>query len=183
MKTINFVSRRQKNLNKQQLIDVKYFYISAAVLAVVVTVTAITLGLQWYVFSQLRSVESESESLQAQILSGENKENTFIVLVHKLGAMSRVMDERQKRQAAVDYFSSIFGSSVLVEEMRYEEDQNKQLLVFKLVSKDVFILETVLEKLQSVELKKIYAQVKVGGLNRSERGSYSLDVVVPLSQG
>lgn len=182
MKAINFVSSRQKSLTKKQVVDQKYFYISAGVFGVVVLITLIVLGVQWYVFSKVKTVKQESEILKEQILAGEDKENTFIVLVHKLEAISKVMDERKARQEAVDYFSTVFGNEVLVEEMRYEEDQQRQLLVFKLISKDVFVLEGVLGKLQSQELKEKYPLVKFSDLKRSEKASYSLDVTVSLSQ-
>jgi len=180
MATINFVRDRQKKLTKQQASDKRIMLIALGIFGVGAILSLSSLGLKIYFSTQLKNSLTETERVKSQILAVEETESTFVILIHKLKAMSEVMKVRQKKQDAVDYFSQVFGSQVLIEEMSFAQDKEDQLLTFKLLSPTVFILESVLKQLSSPELRQKYPEIETGSLERTENGAYSLNLAVKL---
>jgi len=180
MAIINFVRDRQKKLTKQQTNDKQIMLLALGIFGVGSIFGLSSLGLKIYFSTQLKNSLAEIETVKSQILAGEETESTFVILIHKLKAMSEVMRVRQKKQTAVDYFSQIFGSQVLIEEMSFAQDKETQLLTFKLLSPTVFVLEAVLQQLSSPELRQKYPEIETGSLERTENGAYSLHLAVKL---
>lgn len=180
MSAINFVRDRQKKLGKTQQADLRILRIVAIVLAVIALIAAIVVGVHFYFARQVQQIQSTATQLEAQILSDESNESTIVILTHKLRAISLIMKARSIRQEAYDYFNDVFGSQVLIEGLRFEEKENKQLLSFDVLSPNVFVLEGVLSQLKDEELQRLYPDVRTGNLERTENGNYVLSIVVPL---
>ncbi len=180
MKKINFVSHRQRKLNKLEKQDRKLLRFTLIAFSIVLALTAISAGVQLFFNSRLNRLQTRAENLRSSILSNESIEGNFIVLVHKLGSIATLMEHRTAKQEAVAYFTEAFGDGVLITEINFEGTKQIQVLGLEIVSMDVFTLERVLEQLQSDDVKDRYPNIASSNINRDLDGSYRLTVTVSL---
>ena len=180
MNSINFLSEHRKKLTKTQKRDRQIFKIGMGILGGVVVFFVSVLGIRFWFGQRLEGVMQAQAQARSQILDQEDVERSFIVSVNKITILSELFKERQNKQQAINYFSTIFGDQVLVKQIAFEGGD--QLLTFRLQAEDVFVLEEVFARLQSDEVKTRFAKVSSSDLRRSAEGDYEMTVAVTLGE-
>jgi len=180
MTGINFLSQRRKKLTTTQKRDRQIFKIGMGILGGVIVFLLSVLGLRYWFGLRLDTVREVQAQARSQILGQEEVERSYIISVNKVIILAELFKDRQNKQQAIEYFSSVFGDEVLVKQIAFEGDD--QLLTFRLQAEDVFILEQVFDQLQSTEVKTRFAQVTPSDLRRSAEGDYEMTVAVTLGQ-
>lgn len=177
-RSINFVRERRKKLSQAQVQDQKWFTRSAIGLGIVIGLMLMVLGGRLVMAQLVSQVLAQQEQTRDQILSREDTEKAFVISVNKLSILSEIYEERQNKQDAIQYFTSVFGEGVLVKEIAFQG--NDQLLTFRLQADDVFILDQVFVQLESEEVLSRFARVENSDLRRGDEGKYEMTVAVTL---
>lgn len=177
---INFVQSRRKQLTKHQESDLKIFKISGAIFGVLIVVFLITLGVDFYLKFQLKSVIDQEKKMEAEILSNGLIEQSILITSEKLKVLSELFDQRYDKQAAIEYFSSIFGQEVLIKDINYEADE--KILSLRLQASSIFILEQAFVQLANPEVESKFGLVNKSELIRNDRGRYSMAITLSLSE-
>jgi hypothetical protein len=180
MTGINFLSQRRKKLTVTQKRDRQIFRICMGILGGVLVFLVCVLGTRYWFSQRLASVRAMQVQARNQILGQESIERSYIISVNKITILAELFLDRQNKQQAITYFSSVFGDQVLVKQIAFAGDD--QLLTFRLQAEDVFILEQVFDQLQSDEVKSRFAQVTPSDLRRSAEGDYEMTVAVTLGE-
>ncbi len=177
---INFLRERRKLLSKFQKRDKKIFYVSLAIFGGSLFVFLVLFGINIFFDRRLSSILAAKDQAKQTILSHEDTEKTFLITVNKLKVLVELEKERKNKQEAIQYFSKVFGSDVLVKQIEY--DGVDSLLTFRLSSRDVFVLEGVFEKLKDPEVDEKFQQVTASNLRRTDRGNYEMSVAVVMGE-
>lgn len=180
MKSINFVRERRKKLNKTQLQDKKWFRYAAGFLGAVVLVGLLTVAGRFFFIAQASTTQKTIDATRAAILANETLEESLVVLIHKVESIGNLLEERKSKERAIDFFSEVFGPEALLEKMNYEVTSVGNLLTIKILSRDVFNFESILETVDSSQVRQRYPNIAVGSLDRSADGSYGLEITVSL---
>lgn len=178
MGSINFVRDRRRKLSSIQVKDRVWLRRSLIALGVVTTILVIVGGAQLFLSRMVGQVQAQQTATKQQIVDREDTEKAFVISLRKLGLLTEIFQERQNKQQAIEYFSSVFGAQVLVLEIEYRAEE--QLLTFRLQAQDVFVLEQVLERLKSDDVTSRFAGVKASDLQRTSQGNYEMTVAVTL---
>lgn len=177
-KEINFLRDRQKIFSKRQKQDTRVLRLSGIVFGVLLAISLLIFGFRFFLYRRITNLTSLQSEVKANILSKEDIEQLFVVNVYKLKALTGINKKRRNKQEAIDYFSQVFGQDVLVKQIEYSGGDN--LLTFRLQSKDVFVLENVLQKLESDEIKQRFISTTSSDLRRNKEGQYEISVAVVL---
>lgn len=175
---INFVQSRRKQLTKNQENDLKIFKITAGVFGFLVVIFLIVLGVNFFLQFQVKSVMDQEKRMETQILSNGLVEQSILITSEKLKVLSELFDQRYDKQAAIEYFSDIFGSEVLIKDINYEADE--KILSLRIQATSVFILEQVFAQLANPEVQTKFGQVNKSELIRNDRGRYSMAITLSL---
>lgn len=179
-KEINFVSERRKRFSKTQKQDLLILRYTSGVVAVVFLVAMILTGASFYFRGQLETLEKQVASVKRELIQNEQVERSFVILIAKLKTIGTILDQRQDKQQALDYFTQLFGPNVLVKQIQY--DDKARILSLRLESPDIFVLENIFEILDSPEVKKEYATVNKGELRRSDIGKYEVSLAIQVGE-
>jgi hypothetical protein len=180
MREVNFLSERRKKLSKVELQDQKALRIVGIVLGVTFSVFLLLVIVSVYFSFQLGGVKAAQKVARSQITENQQIEESFVVFVHKLTALSLLSQARQQKNDAIEYFNTVFGPEVFIVEIEY--DQTNQLIIFKLEAKEVFSLKKVLDLINSQEVKEKFALVSPSSLQRKEDGQYQITISVVTSK-
>lgn len=175
---INFVQSRRKQLTKNQENDLKIFKITAGVFGFLVVIFLIVLGVNFFLQFQVKSVMDQEKRMETQILSNGLVEQSILITSEKLKVLSELFDQRYDKQAAIEYFSDIFGSEVLIKDINYEADE--KILSLRIQATSIFILEQIFAQLANPEVQTKFGQVNKSELIRNDRGRYSMAITLSL---
>lgn len=178
MSEINFVRQRVRQLTQAEARDKKIFRILAIVAGVLFLFFGGVFGYKLYLNSELEKVQTAQESYLQLISTQEEQEKSFVVFVHKIRTLAQIFETRQSKQAAIEYFSQVFGDEVTIARMAY--DASSGLLAFSLQAKDVFTLNEVFSVIDSEQTLQSFSSLSKSGLQRSDTGTYQLQVSVLL---
>ncbi|MDH5533520.1 MAG: hypothetical protein OEX81_03785 [Candidatus Pacebacteria bacterium] len=175
---INFVQGRRKKLTKSQKVDLKIFKGVLGVFGVFVAIFLITLGVDFYLQFQVKSAKDQQKQMERQVAAQESIEQSIVITTEKLKILSELFELRYDKQAAIDFFSEIFGSQVLIKDINYEAGE--RILSLRLQSPSIFILESVFEELSNPEVEEQFGQVNKTDLVRNDRGGYNMAITLSL---
>ena len=180
MASINFVRQRIRKLNKLEKKDKKIFKIVAITAAVLLIFLAIVLGIKIYLTTQIKGLQSSQQAFLRRIELQEDKEKSFILFVSKLRTLSGVFQDRPDKQDAISYFTQIFGPDVTIEKIAF--DAESQLLVFRLMSANIFTLQQVFDVLSSEATAEKFSSLTKGSLQRTGKGIYQMEISVVVGE-
>jgi hypothetical protein len=173
---INFLSERRKQLTKVEKKDTQIMKILAGILGMVFVFFLLSFGVQLYVDRQLFQLKAAQKVARSQIAENEEIERSFVIFVYKLTSLSNINQDRQEKNAAIDYFSTVFGDSIFIKNIEF--DQKEKLLIFRLESNDVFALRKIFDTLKSEEIRQRFASINPSDLKRTITGTYEISVAV-----
>lgn len=179
--SINFVRERRKRLTESGLRDFDFFKISAIVTGAVLVVFLISLGIRLFFISKLQQVKEEQQRYQRLVVSQDEIEKSYIIFANKLRALTEIFKLRRNKQAALSYFSYVFGPKVVIERIAF--DANSDILAFGLKATDVFELEKVMDILAAEETKRQFDSLTTNRLARTAGGEYQMQVTLVLKSG
>lgn len=177
---INFVQSRRKQLTKNQENDLKIFKIAGGVFAGLVVVFLVALSINFYLQFRIKSIKDQEKRMETQILSNGLIEQSILVTTEKLKILSELFDQRYDKQAAIEYFSSIFGPEVLIKDINYAADE--KILSLRVQATSIFILEQVFAQLANPEVEQKFGIINKSELIRNDRGRYSMAITLSLDE-
>lgn len=177
---INFVQSRRKQLTKNQENDLKIFKISGAVFGVLVVIFLVALSINFYLQFRIKSIKDQEKRMESQILSNGLIEQSILVTTEKLKILAELFDQRYDKQAAIEYFSSIFGPEVLIKDINYAADE--KILSLRVQATSIFILEQVFAQLSNPEVEQKFGIINKSELIRNDRGRYSMAITLSLDE-
>jgi len=180
MREINFLQHRRKKLTKLQERDRHYLQLAAILFIIIFSLAAAVVFARIFYSRRYQNILSSQQNVEQEILSQESVEKDFIVMMSKIAVLKKIYDQRQDKQQAINYFSTIFGPQVLIKQIEYAGNDN--LLTFVLSADNVFVMDRVFAILNSEEIKNKYAQVTPSNLHRLESGEYQINVAVVLRE-
>jgi len=179
-RSINFVQNRRKKFTKSQANDFKVLKIVAVLFGALIVILGIVFAVYFYLSSQVKNIKNEQKALEREILSQESTEQDVVVSTAKLKILLELFDLRYDKQAAIAYFSEIFGDKVLIKDINY--DAGNKILSLRLQSESVFVLEEVFEKLANPEVEERFGLVNKSELNRNSEGAYGMAITLNLEK-
>lgn len=177
---INFVQSRRKQLTKNQENDLKVFKIAGAVFGILIIVFLIALSINFYLQFRIKSIKDQEKRMETQILSNGLIEQSILVTTEKLKILSELFNQRYDKQAAIEYFSSIFGPEVLIKDINYAADE--KILSLRVQATSIFILEQVFAQLSNPEVEQKFGIINKSELIRNDRGRYSMAITLSLDE-
>lgn len=177
-RSINFVQTRQKELSQASKKDAKIRIVSTIILVCVFFLFLVTVGLRFLTQQMVEALEERKEAATREIVNQEGTERDYTLFIYKLQTLTKLFDDRKDKQQAISYFNSVFGTDVLVREIKYSAENQK--VSFTLQAKDIFTLEEVYATFSSEEFAQTYPVVQKTGLRRELGGSYVMDISVLL---
>lgn len=178
--SINFLSERRKKLTKQQVVDLKIFRLMTGIGIGVFLVFLLSLGARLALAYNLDQVAQRQNQLMKVVQSQEDEEKSYVIFAAKLRVISELFVQRRDKQEAIKYFSTLFGSDVMVSDIAYQADTS--VLTFGLQAKNIFSLESVFSKLHTPEVKDQFTSVTASELRRDKNGVYQTSVIVVLKE-
>ena len=177
---INFLAERRKSLTKTELHDRKIMRISSIVFGGVFLVFLIVFGVRFYFDRQLYQVREAQKAARSQILNNESIERSFVVFVHKLTALSNLTQDKQEKNQAITFFSTLFGSDVFIRQMSFLEKE--KMLSLRIQSKNIFSLNRVFQLLNSQEVREGFVSIHPSDLLRTQQGNYEMMITAVVKQ-
>lgn len=129
---------------------------------------------------QLQQLSNQENRLLSQVRSQEDSEKSYVIFAAKLNVLSQLFAQRRDKQEALEYFTTLFGSDVLVSDVAYDADSG--VLTLGLKANNIFTLQTVFEQLRSEEVKSQFTSVTTSELRRDDQGSYQTTVTIALKE-
>lgn len=178
MAEINFVRQRLKKLGKLYQQDRKLFNLALIIAGIIFSLFLIVLGIRWYFVSQLKKIDATYANYSEQISLMEDEERSYVILANKLKTLSQILEDRQDKQEAIAYFSQIFGSETIIDQIVYESES--KLLAFGVRTVNIFTLEQVFATLASDQTQAKFVELHQSELKRNENGTYQMKVTVVM---
>ena len=173
---INFLGERQKQLGKTEIQDRQILRYATIFLGISFGVFVLVFGINFYFSRQLSQIMTAERVARSQILSNEDIERSLVIFVNKLSSLAKIAQDRQEKNEAITFFSSVFGNTVFIKQIDF--DQKEKLLTFRLQSDDIFSLKDVFEVVNSPEVQQQFRSVKPSDLSRAPNGKYEMVVAV-----
>lgn len=179
-RVINFVRERQRNLTRLEEQDRVMFRWASIGLGVLIGIIFIVVGVRLFFLYRLRVVSEDQKNLRQAIVQKEEIERSFTVFAYKLKMLTELFGKRKEKQETLEYFSNLFDDSVVIRQLSYSSETEE--LSFNLESKNIFVLEKVMEVMQSDEIKQKYPTISKDGLRRKSDGAYGMLVSIALGE-
>lgn len=178
--SINFLSQQHKKITKQQKLDQKLFRFS--IIGLVVSGLFVVVAIGSLVFMNLRftTAEDEVSQLESQILANEEIEESAVVLSRKVSILDELIDQRDDKQQAIEYFTNLFGPQVVLRDISYQSEEG--LLQIGVQTLSIFELERVIDLLRGGQTVDRYGLIKLTNLRRGSQGEYGLSLQIPLRE-
>lgn len=177
---INFLKDRRKKLTKQQLLDMKLFRAAGAICLACFVLFIAAVGVRLLLAYQLDQQKKRENQLLVQIRSQEDNEEAYVIFAAKLKVLAALFEQRQDKQEALQYFTTLFGSDILVNDVAYDSEDN--ILTLGLQAADIFSLQSVFDQLQSEQVKDQFLSVAASDLRRNDQGQYQTNITVQLQE-
>lgn len=177
-RTINFVRERQRNLTRMEQQDRVVFRWACIMMGALIGIVAMVVGVRLFFLYRLQAVSADQKNLRQAIVAKEEVEQSFTVFAHKLKTLTELFGKRKEKQETLEYFSNLFDENVVIRQLTYSSTTEE--LSFTLESKNVFVLEDVMNVMQSEEITLRYPTIKKESLSRSPDGAYGMFVSILL---
>lgn len=178
-RVINFVQDRTKKVQIQDQQDRKVFLKVVVglviTLAIMVLVGGVRLGFNW----QLEQATKTYASTQKNLELSEQEQTQYQSFIQKVMVLSEIYAERRDKQEALAFFRTLFDQGVSISGLSYD-DKNKEL-TFSLTANSVFVLEMVLNRIDSPETREKYPDISPDSIRRGADGKYTAKITVSLS--
>jgi hypothetical protein len=176
--SINFVKDRRRQHSKREVQERLWFRWSVIVTVGMVVVSLLMVGGRLLVDSQLKGLQTQQATLKKEIVGQESVERALRIYNQKLAVLKSIFEKRSNKQAAISYFSEVFGPTVLIKEIAYEAGDD--VISFNVEAADIFELQRIFGILDNQKTRDQFAQISRSDLKRSSDGSYEVNVVVTL---
>jgi hypothetical protein len=177
-RTINFVSERHRTLTKAQQQDRVWLKWASIGFGIVLVIFIGIMSIQLYFTYQLAQLQERHDDLKGVVVSRDDTERSYLVLLNKVKTLAQLMITRSNKQQAIAFFTTLFGPDVLIKELNFEA--SGQIISFGIEAPSVFTLEKVLETLSKAEVRDQFGSVTTSELRRGASGAYNMTVTVTL---
>lgn len=177
---VNFLNVQHRKATVQEKLDRQWFRYSLYGVGVLTGVIIILAGVFFFLQYQIGQVEARTQALEREVLASEEVEKSALVLAKKLSILETLFDERQDKQQAIEYFTNLLGSNIVIKEINYQ--QTEGILSLRVQSGSVFDLERVFGLVQSDQTKQLYGTIATSDLRRDQIGIYTLNITINLAQ-
>jgi hypothetical protein len=175
---INFLSTKHRKATEQQKQDKKLFRYAVIAFSGILAILLVAVGFSFFLQFQLNASQNKAKDLERQILANEAIEKSAVVLAKKVSVLKTLLEERQDKQQALEFFSNLFGSNVVLKDITYQATEG--LLSLRVQAFSVFELEQVFNRLKEEETVARYGNVATSDLRRDQEGAYSLNLTISL---
>ncbi len=176
MISVNFLSKINQKLSRQQEKDNKIFKVLLVVFGVVFAIFLVVFASSFYLRYRLKSVKAQIEQAKKQINAEQQLEANYLFFVNKLVIIRELFDQRADKQIATGYFSNLLGPNIEISGLNY--DMETSILSLTITSPHIFYLEDVFQALDDQEVKKNFATFEKSNLSRQMTGEYSFVLTV-----
>ena len=180
IRELNFLRERRKTVTAKERMDRRLAMAAGVVFAIIFVAFVGIFGWRLYLSNQLARITEQQASSRNEIVANQDTERVFVVFVRKLDLISQLYKERQDKKDAIDYFTTIFGPEVLIQQINF--DPTEQLLVFRVQSASVFRLKDILNTVNSEQTRSRFISVTASSLERTPDGKYALNIAVATSK-
>ena len=176
--SVNFVRERQRLLTKTQLQDQKVLKIVSMITGGLFLVFVVVMGVQLFLTYRLAQLQTRYKGLVQAVGAQDATERSFLILTNKLRVLAGLMAARSDKQAAIAFFTTVFGEDVTIKDLKYEAEGG--VIAFGVETKDIFTLERVTRRLGEEDVHAQFTNVTVNELRRGNAGQYTVTVTVAL---
>lgn len=177
---INFLAERRKQLTKTERQDRRIMRIASIVFGVIFFLFLIVFAVRLYVNRQLMQVREAQRRAREQVVGSEATERSFVIFVNKLTALVNVTNDRDEKNKALTFFSTIFGSEVFIRQISFLEKE--RILSLTVQSDTVFQLQRVFAIINSPEVRNEFVSISPSNLARSPQGDYELVITAVVKE-
>ena len=177
---INFVADVHRRLAKTYKKDRVWFKAGVGIFVGVFVLFLGVVGVRFYFISQLSTLQQQELQAKNAITANEQLEKEYTIFTKKLNLLTTLFDQRLDKQSAVDFFTTLFGSEVLIRELDYGGTTGD--LQFVIEAPSVFVLDTVVSKLKEVQFSNQYKSINTSELQRSTTGSWTMRIAIDVSK-
>lgn len=175
---INFARESTGKRKKQQQKDKKFLLIASAVCVAMILIAIAAFIMNFYFQKKVTTNKKEQDRLAEQWEVLKADETAFTIYAQKVKILASLFNSRQQKQAALKKFRSLFGEGATVVGLNYSAETRE--IVFQIKSDSIFVLDDVVDRLDSVEIQENFGTVHKERLSRSDEGQYTLAVRVSL---
>ena len=180
MQPVNFLSKLNSSLSKQQQRDRKIFKLALIFFSISLFSFVVTLGCTFYLQFKLKSIKTQIPQATKQINTEKQVESNYIFFVNKLIIIKELFDKRADKQIAMGYFADLFGPDIRISGLNYNMEEG--ILSLTVTSPTVFSLENAFAALDNPEVTKNFSSLLKTNLNRNLQGEYRFDLIISFSE-
>jgi hypothetical protein len=140
------------------------------------TLTLLIVGTSFFLQFRLAQAQAQSRDLEREILANEEVEKSAAILIKKLSILKELLDERQDKQQALEYFTNLFGESVILKDIQYQSIEG--ILSLRIQAASIFELERIFGLLTTQQTVDLYGSVATSELRRDKSGFYEMNIVI-----
>lgn len=178
LQSINFFGRAGDLYQRTRQQDQKFLKWALVWFGGVVGIFLILLIINLILGQQLKRLNTEQTQGKQSLVNNQSVEVAYLVFSHKLAAIAQIFEQRNNKQQAINYLSSLFGSEVFISGVTYEGTE--QVLSLNLNSANIFDLSQLLQQLDTPEVKENFSSLVKSNIRRNEDGSYDLKLTLEL---
>ena len=171
---INFLSERRKSLTKTEHQDQQVMQIMAGVFGLIVVICLMSFGLHFFLNRQMTQVQAAEKAARSQIVDNETIERSFVIFVYKLTALTSLSQDKQDKNEAISFLSTLFGDDVFIKQMNFLEKE--RILSLRIQSDSIFSLKQVFSQLNDPEVRGRFASLNPSDLLRTADGNYEMSI-------
>ncbi len=180
MKNINFLGQQNKRLTEQAKKDKRVFKYTAAVSAVIIFLTLISVGISFYLKFRLDEVKEDIRTTSNEVSEKKPLEAQYLFFINKLKVIRELFEMRSDKQVAINFFNNLFGPNIKISGINYQMEEG--LLSLTVTCPHLFELEEALNTLDDPDIVNRFESFSKNRLLRDEDGSYSFDLTIGLDE-
>lgn len=174
--SINFLSQRRKELSSVQIEDKKYARWAGYVFGVTFFIGLFVIGLNYYYGVQIETVIANQEDVERQLTQQAEVEREYLVLAEKLDIIQTTLTSKTQKREAIEFFTTLFTDPTV--SVRQISIQERGILEFLIETENIFSFNTVLETLESQNVRSRFSSLSVSDMVRSAETKYTVKVTV-----
>ena len=101
-------------------------------------------------------------------------------MTKKLAITRNLLDQRQEKQQAIDYFTQLFGDQVLLKQIDYAADEG--ILSLRVEAINIFLTDQIFAQLGTPETHQRYPYITKSDLRREPNGRYAVTITVVVKK-
>lgn len=178
MQSINFLGKRGSIYQSNLVRDHKLFLAALICFGVSIIIFLAMIGFNIYLGVKLQNITKKQKETQQSIVTNQTVEASYLLFSNKLKAIGEIFEKRNNKQQAINYLSSLFGDSAFIGGVTY--DGEAQILSLTVSSNNVFLLEDLMQRLDSDEVRANFASLNKSNIRRTEDGKYEMKLTIEL---